>query len=192
MTAVKLTKSQMKDLVDGFRTNTPVDLKLSSRMLADPDEGIDGVVKLPLSKRQIEKLNKSIRATPYTISKTNMKKLSSLNKEGSGFFDVLKSVVSVPVKAGVAVGKAVGKKALDVGEKVLDKAIEEAIVAAPLLLAGAGTASIKASKAGTKGIKGIHKEGMGGSGGVKGTGKVVKMNNPPPSQKKTNVFVSST
>jgi len=203
MTAVKLTKAQLDDLASAYNNNESITLRLSSRMLVNPDEGMAGVVYLPLSKRQTQKLINSIRATPYTISKTNIKKLMRLNKSGSGakgdplhgsgFGDFLKSVASVPVKA----AKYVGKKAVDVGSKVLDKAVEEAIVAAPLMLlgAGVGSASVDVALPGrrTSGtINGNYKLGVGGSGGYRGSGKVVRMGGPSLQQNVSKDYISGT
>ena len=176
MTTVKLAKSTRDLLMQALEDNEPAILKLSSRMLVDPKEGVNGSVTLPLTKTQISKLGLSQRATNFKLSRSQIMKL----KKGSGFFGSLwKGVKSV--------GEAVGKTALSVGKTVAEDALKTAIQAAPALLmmgAGVGTASIK----GTQGL------GAGGYGGERGHGRVIKRGGAPLPESKTysKFYVSGT
>jgi len=176
MATVKLPKAERMKLMDAVNNKEAVSLKISSRMVVDPDEGVNGSVMLPLTKTQIEKLNKSQRATNFNLSKTQINKLI----KGGGFFGSLWSGVK---KVGSTVGKtalAVGQK---VGSKVLDVAVDKAIEAAPTLLMGAGNPEPVRPKGrlvrgtlgvakyrGTQGLGiGDGPFGSGGAGGDKGS-----------------------
>jgi len=131
MTTVKLPKTERMKLVDAINNKEAVTVKISSRMIVDPDQGVNGSVKLPLTATQIAKLNKSKRATNFNLSKTQIRKLI----RGNGFFGSLWSGVK---KAGEAIGKTTLKVGEKVGSKLLDTAVDAAITAAPMLLLGAG------------------------------------------------------
>ena len=187
MTTVKLTKEDRLKLIDAVNTNSAVTIKISSRMIVDPDQGVNGSVTLPLTATQIAKLNKSQRATNFNLSKTQLRKLL----KGSGFFGSLWSGVK-------KVGEFAGKTALKVGEKVLDSAVDAAITAAPALLLGVGVEpQPKGRKVrgsiGVAGIRGVNGLG-GGSGGELGSGKMVRRGGvPKPNQNvSTTVFISDT
>ena len=191
MTTVKLPKSERLKLIDAINNQEAVTVKISSRMIVDPDEGVNGSVTLPLTDTQIAKLNKSQRATNFNLSKTQIRKLI----KGSGFFGSLWSGIK-------KTGEVVGKTALKVGEKVLDKAVDAAITAAPMLLLGAGNPEpVRPHKRMVKGtigvasIRGVNGLGIGephfnagGEGGNRGKGIMRRRDAPP----KVNQDVSSS
>lgn len=131
MITVKPTKTDRMKLIDAMNNEEAVTIQLSSRMVVDPDKGVNGSVTLPLTTTQLAKLNKSQRATKFSLSKTQVKKLM----KGSGFFGSLWG----GIKKGVSAVANVGKKVVTtVAPMVLDKAVDAAVAAAPALLLGAG------------------------------------------------------
>ena len=165
MTTVKLPKTERLKLIDAINNQDSVTVKISSRMIVDPDQGVNGSVTLPLTATQIAKLNKSQRASNFNLSKTQIRKLI----KGSGsFFGSLWSGIK-------KTGEVVGKTALKVGEKVLDKAVDAAITAAPMLLLGAGNPEqVRPQGRRVKGTIGVASiRGVNGLGIGKGIGEPI-------------------
>ena len=191
MATLKLPKSERMKLIEAVNNGEAVSIKLSSRMIVDPDQGVNGSVKLPLTATQLKKLEKSINATNFNLSKTQIRKLT----KGGGFFGSLWSGIK---KAGSAVGKTALKVGEKVGSKLLDQAVDAAITAAPALLMGAGNPEpvrpkgrkIKGSvgTASIKGVQGLGVGDVGGSGGNRQRGKMKRTDGVP----KPNQNVSAT
>ena len=197
MAFVKLPRSERSKLIDAINNQESVTVKISSRMIVNPDLGVNGSVKLPLTPTQLAKLSKSQRATSFNLSKTQLKKLM---KGGNLFGSLWKGIKSV----GKTVAEVVGTTTSKVAPMVLDKLVDGAIAAAPALLMGLGNPpEIKPTGRKIKGtvgvasfrqptnslsIKGRGLIGSGGSGGERGSGKMVVMNAPPV----VNQNVSST
>ncbi len=131
MTTVKLPKSERMKLIDAVNNQEGTTIKLSSRMIVNPDLGVNGSVSLPLTKTQLAKLDKSQRATNFNLSKSQVMKLI----KGKGFFGSLWSGIKT---AGKFVGKTVAKVGEKVAPLVLDKLVDTAVAAAPALIAGLG------------------------------------------------------
>lgn len=205
MATLKLPKSERVKLIDAVNNGEGVALKLSSRMIVDPDDGVNGSVTIPLTATQMSKLEKSVRATNFNLSKTQIKKLV----KGNGFLGSLWKGIKTGAKAVANVGE---KVVTAVAPKVLDKLVDTAVAAAPALLLGAGTKvekvdmnpvpvrpkgrkikgsvgvaafrqatnELAATKSKMKG-KGIGDPilNAGGMGGQKGDGKMKRMDAPP-------------
>ena len=169
MTTVKLPKVERIKLIDAINNGgESVTIRVSSRMLVDPDTGINGSVTLPLTKRQKEKLINSNGIHTFKLSKTQIKKLI----RGNGFFGSLWS----GIKKGTRV---VGKVAERVGSKLLDEAVDKAIEMAPALLLGAGGCSCGSAS---------YKAAMGAGGAGGEIGKVGKM----PKKNSGLIYISNT
>lgn len=203
MATVKLPKSERLKLIDAVNNQEGTTIKISSRMIIDPDLGVNGSVKLPLTETQLAKLNKSQRATNFNLSKSQVKKLI----KGNGFFGKLWSGIKT---AGEFVGKTVAK----VAPVVLDKLVDSAVASAPALIAGLGNPEpvepkgrqVKGSlgvarfRQATNSLSATHKmkgkgiSGSGQTGGEKYEGTVKRKDAPYKVNqiKSGNFFISGT